>query len=238
MLTAPTMNSGWSSGVDLYWLPLGARGHLLRIGGKIFEAVAARLDRREARDIYHSVLDVRVPEGHFVIEMGPVADNNGAGRGVVAEGSVGTRWAARFRSLRYEVRCWHGGVTAYSYAVESPRRLTDDESLARRILDLISLVPTPVWGRDELRVGEMWCCNSLTSWLLAAGGFSADAIQPPAGGRAPGWKAGAALAARLGRERGVRSTQGYIDLAGETFREEAELADARLFGLGQKSGHK
>jgi hypothetical protein len=38
-------------------------------------------------------------------------------------------------------------------------------------------------------------------------------------------------------ERGTtRTTQGYIDLAGETFRDEAELADERLFGqLGQKS---
>ena len=33
-----------------------------------------------------------------------------------------------------------------------------------------------------------------------------------------------------------KTTQGYIDLAGETFREEAELADDRPFG--QKSGQK
>ena len=34
-----------------------------------------------------------------------------------------------------------------------------------------------------------------------------------------------------------KTTQAYIDLAGETFREEAELADERLFGaVGQKSG--
>lgn len=33
-----------------------------------------------------------------------------------------------------------------------------------------------------------------------------------------------------------KTTQGYIDLAGETFREEAELLEARLFG--QKSGQK
>lgn len=32
------------------------------------------------------------------------------------------------------------------------------------------------------------------------------------------------------------TTQGYIDLAGETFREEAELAEDRMFG--QKSGQK
>jgi hypothetical protein len=83
------MPSGPKSGVDLYWLPLGARGHRLRIAGKIFEAAAARLERRQPRDIYHSVLEVRVPEGRYVIEMGPVADENGACRGVVAQGSVG-----------------------------------------------------------------------------------------------------------------------------------------------------
>jgi hypothetical protein len=200
------MSSGSRSGVDLYWLPLGARGHVLRIGGKLFEAVGSWLEHREARDIYHSVLEVRVPEGRFVIEMGPVADSNGAGRGVVAEGSVGARWAGRLRILRYEVRCWRGGVTAYNYAVESPRRLTENEAPARRVLDLVPHVPTPVWGRDELRAGEMWCCNSLTSWLLMASGLSVESIWPPAGGRAPGWKAGAVAADRDGafRKRGSR----------------------------------
>ena len=36
-----------------------------------------------------------------------------------------------------------------------------------------------------------------------------------------------------------KTTQGYIDLAGETFREEAALADERMFGaIGQKSGQE
>jgi integrase len=45
----------------------------------------------------------------------------------------------------------------------------------------------------------------------------------------------AALMARAGHSD-VATSQGYIDLAGETFRDEAELADERLFGqkLGQK----
>jgi integrase len=47
----------------------------------------------------------------------------------------------------------------------------------------------------------------------------------------------AALMARAGHSD-FKTTQGYIDLAGETFREEAELADARLFGVGQKSGQE
>jgi integrase len=45
----------------------------------------------------------------------------------------------------------------------------------------------------------------------------------------------AALMARAGHSD-FKTTQGYIDLAGETFREEAELLEARLFG--QKSGQK
>jgi hypothetical protein len=45
---------------------------------------------------------VRVPEGRFVIEQAPIRDNNGKERGVVAEGAVGSRWAGRFRSFRYE----------------------------------------------------------------------------------------------------------------------------------------
>ena len=34
------------AGVDLYWLPLGAGGHSVRLNGRVFEAVAARLARR------------------------------------------------------------------------------------------------------------------------------------------------------------------------------------------------
>ena len=45
----------------------------------------------------------------------------------------------------------------------------------------------------------------------------------------------AALMARAGHSD-FKTTQGYIDLAGETFREEAELLEERLFG--QKSGQK
>jgi hypothetical protein len=109
--------------VELHWLSLGARGNFVRVGGKVYEAVAAVLDRRSTHDIYHSVLNVGVPHGRFVIEMGPVADGNGAGRGVVVEGPVESWLVARFRLFRYEVRCWRDGITAYAYAVDSPRRI-------------------------------------------------------------------------------------------------------------------
>ena len=184
-------------GVDLYWLPLGAGGHSVRLNGRVFEAVAARLERRSPRDLYHSALEVRAPQGRFVIEQAPIPDNNGEKRGVVAEGAVGSRWAGRFRIFRYEVRCWCGGVIPdVNEAVEGPQRLTADPDLAQRVLDLAAHVPRPVWGRDELGAGEMWNSNSLVAWLIARCGLSADSIRPPVGGRAPGWRAGLVVARR------------------------------------------
>lgn len=184
-------------GVDLYWLPLGAGGHSVRLNGRVFEAAAARLGRRPRRDLYHSALDVHLPEGRFVIEMAPVPGGEAVDRGVVAEGAVGTRRAGRFRLFRYEVRRWRGGmIPDVDEAVESPRRLTDDPDRARRMLELVAGVPTPVWGRDELAAGEMWNSNSLVAWLVARAGLRAESIHAPTGGRAPGWGAGLAVARR------------------------------------------
>jgi hypothetical protein len=183
--------------VDLFWLPLGAGGHSVRFNGRVYEAVTARLARRPACELYHSALEVRVPEGDFVIEMAPVRDGHGERRGVVAGGAVGSRFAGRFRIFRYEIRRWPGGVIPdVDEAVDSPRRLTDDPDRARRLLDLVPWVPTPVWGRDELNVGEGWNSNSVISWLVARSGLDTESIQPPIRGRAPGWQSGLAVARR------------------------------------------
>jgi hypothetical protein len=87
----------------MYWLALGARGRWLRLGGKVYEGVAALLGRRKPLDIYHSVLDVHADEGRFVIEMAPSIDDDWARRGLVAQGPVGVAWAAVTRILRYEI---------------------------------------------------------------------------------------------------------------------------------------
>jgi hypothetical protein len=144
---------------------------------------------------------VHVPEGRFVIEMTPIRPNEGAERGVVAEGAVGTQAAGRVRLFRYEVRRWRDGtIPDIAEAVDSPRRLTDDPDCARRLLELVPQVPTPVWGRDELGTGEMWNSNSLISWLIVRSGLEVESIQPPAGGRAPGWRAGVLVARRQQEE--------------------------------------
>ena len=190
---------GEEAGVDLYWLPLGAGGHSVRLNGRLFEAVAAAIARRPRRDLYHSGLEVRVPEGRFVIEQAPVRGGDGALRGVVAEGPVGARRAGRFRLFRYEVRRWRDGlIPDVAEAVESPQRLTDDPEVARRVLEAVASVPTPVWGRDELGTGEMWNSNSVISWTLAHGGIDPGSVMLPARGRAPGWDAGIVVARRDG----------------------------------------
>jgi hypothetical protein len=187
--------------VDLYWLPLGAGGHVVRLNGRLYEAVAARLQRRPACDLYHSALQVEVPDGTFVIEQTPVSDLSGEQRGVVAAGAVGSPWAGRLRIFRYEIRLWHGGhIPDVAEAVGSPVRLSDEEDCARRVLDVVPQVPTPVWGRDELGTGEMWNSNSVIAWVIARSGIDAGSIQPPAGGRAPGWHAGLVVARRQQEE--------------------------------------
>jgi hypothetical protein len=183
--------------VDLYWIPLGAGGHVVRLNGKVYEAIKTFLERRSRFALYHSALEVGVPQGRFVIESAPVSDDRGRERGVVAKGPVGTRWAGKFRLFRYEIRRWdEGAIPDARYAVESPVRVANDLARAQRVLDAVPSVPTPVWGRDELGTGDMWNSNSLISWLLLHAGVDPEAIQPPAGGRAPGWNAGLVIARR------------------------------------------
>ena len=183
--------------VDLYWVPLGAGAHVIRLSGKVYEAIKAFFGHRPRYALYHTALEIGVPEGRFVIESAPIPNVRPHERGVVAEGPVGTRFAGRFRLFRYEIRRWCGGsIPDVNEAVSSPVRIASDLARARRVLDLVPSVPTPVWGRDELHTGDMWNSNSLTSWLLERAGVDTDQLQPPSGGRAPGWDAGLVVARR------------------------------------------
>lgn len=181
--------------VDLYWIPLGAGSRIVETSGRLFEAFSAMLGRRERCDLYHTALRISVAGGCFSIEQAPVPDEDGRARGVVAVGPVGTRPAGRLRMFRYEVRCWRDGIIPdLAEAVDSPIRLATDEDTARRILDLLPAVPTPVWGRDELSTGEMWNSNSVIAWVLTRSGVDLDSVEPPRHGRAPGWGAGRIVA--------------------------------------------
>jgi hypothetical protein len=185
--------------VELYWLPLGAgdTSGCVRANGRIFEAVVAHRQRRGPAGLYHSALMVRLDGACYAIEMAPAWGYREQDRGVVAEGPVGLPWLGRSRFFRYEIRRWRDGlIPDIAEAVDSPRNLDTDAGRTGRLLDLVPAFPAVTWGRDELRAGEMWNSNSLISWLLVRSGHQACAIRPPAGGRAPGWAAGLAVAAR------------------------------------------
>jgi hypothetical protein len=197
LVTARVTSTLTPGAVDLYWIPLGAGAHVVRLSGKLYEAIKAFIGHRPRCALYHTALEVGAPDARFVIESAPILDRLGRERGVVAEGPVGTSWAGRFRLFRYEIRRWRqGSIPDANEAVSSPVRVANDLARAQRVLDLVPSVPTPVWGRDELRTGDMWNSNSLISWLLLRAGVNTEQILPPSGGRAPGWDAGLVVARR------------------------------------------
>jgi hypothetical protein len=194
--------------VVLYWLPLGAGGHVVRWNGRVFEAVAARWGHRSANDLYHSALEVVLGRERWVVEMAPVWSGEATERGVVRVGPVGLPLLGVSSLFRYEVRCWRGGsIPDADEAVASPVRLSRDAARAQRVLDLAPEVPGLTWGRDELRAGDMWNSNSLISWLLARSGHDVERIALPPNGRAPGWRAGLFLAARQWRDPATAGTR-------------------------------
>jgi len=187
--------------VELYWIPLGSGQRVVRASGRAFEAITAACRRRPRCDLYHTALIVRRPHhdegaGDVVIEVAPVDVRLGSDRGVVAVGPVGLRLAGRFRVFRYEVRRWIGGVLPDATDATVVEVVDLGPGGDERLVDLVPSVPTPVWGRDELRAGEMWNSNSVSSWLLARAGADMTALAPPPGGRAPGWDAGVVVAGR------------------------------------------
>ena len=185
--------------LDLYWIPLGAGNRVVQFSGRTFEALAAKRSGRAPAGLYHTALVASLGADEYFIEMTPVpaAPRRAGDRGVVAEGAVGTAWARRLRIFRYEIRRWRNGtIPDLSAAVASPVRITVDEDRIAAVLAAVPAVPTPVWGRDELRAGEMWNSNSVVAWVLTVAGLEECAGEPPAAGRAPGWGAGVTVASR------------------------------------------
>ena len=183
------------------WVPAPS---VVRISGQTYEALAATGRATFSPfPMYHSALIATTRDVRVVIEMAPIPDDQGPRtRGVVAEGPVGLRRLRALRTFRYEIRCWrHGEIPDLAYAVDSPTRITADPAVVQTVLDLVPLVPTPVWGRDELQTGDMWNSNSVISWVLTRAGLESVAGRPPANGRAPGWDAGVLTAHRAAATR-------------------------------------
>ena len=63
--------------VDLYWIPLGAGGYVVRLSGKLYEALKALVEHRPRLDLYHSALQIWLPEDRFVIECAAILNLRG-----------------------------------------------------------------------------------------------------------------------------------------------------------------
>jgi hypothetical protein len=159
--------------------------------GHIWERLQARREYRSPAPLFHSALEVSGLEGNSVIEIAPAVNSLPANRGVVGEGPVGAAWAGRFRIFRYELRCWRQGkIPDLEFEPGKPVVMSRSSQVAETVIHLTREVPMLTWGRDELRLGEMWNSNSVIAWLLSGAGADLDGVTPPDGGRAPGWDAG------------------------------------------------
>lgn len=190
------LNGGVSDcGVDLYWLPVGAgTSRFQQASLRLWEAVEAARARRARMRLLHSALKLSIGAGEaYTLELTPAFIGGAAPP--LATGPVGIRGADRFRLFRYQLRCLPGEqLPDEEWAVGAPARLSDDCAMVRRVLDMAPSVPKHVWGRRVAGTGEMWTSDSVISWLLVRAGIELANIAPPAGGRAPGWYAGIAMA--------------------------------------------
>lgn len=182
-------------------MPVGAGSRIVPITSGWWERWRAWREHRPPQALCHAALEVFSAAGRHVVEMGP-AWGGGRGRsdpgqrGVVATGPVGWAPLGRLRLFRYEVRCWRAGVLPdRAFAVAPPRVVAISETHAMLLLDRVAAVPRHTWGKDPGLTGDMWNSNALISWLLETSGLESTPLGPPAGCRAPGWRAGAIAAA-------------------------------------------
>src|SRR4051794_25379928 len=121
--------------IDLFWIPLGAGGHVVCRCGKAYEAITAALAHRPRAELFHAAVEVHVAGQRYVIEQAPVPAADRVEGGVVAGGPVGFPAAGRWRIFRYEIRRWPDGVIPdLAWAVGGPRRVTTDAHVARAVL--------------------------------------------------------------------------------------------------------
>ena len=191
--------------VYLYWIPLGAgsSGPVVRWSGTAYESLVARRTHRKRRPLFHAALEIYHAGTPHTLEMTPVWGQPTGDRGVVVTGPVGLRALGASRLFRYEVRCWpNGEIPDLAYAVGGAQRLTATSAEAADVLAASRRVPAFTWGRDALRVGDMWNSNSVVAFVLTTSGVDASTLRPPAAGRAPGWRAGIAAAAQTNASTG------------------------------------
>lgn len=188
--------------VLLWWVPVGAGGHLVRHTSHWWELAQAARGRRAPQQLFHTVLEIVADGDRYVIEMAPAwGASSSDDRGVVATGLVGLPWLGGSRFFRYEVRRWRNGVIPdRRWAVGGPVAIAHDGATADRLLQRIERVPTLTWGRDASRTGDMW--ELKLAHLVAASRSERKHREPPPTSRWPS----ARLASRSCDSQTTRTT--------------------------------
>ncbi|MBO0595821.1 hypothetical protein I2485_13105 [Nesterenkonia sp. E16_7] len=194
--------------LDLWWIPVGAGGHVVVHTSRWWESLRALRARRRPRPLFHAALEVTNGPAEYVVEMTRAWGQPLGPRGVVAQGPVGFTWSGASPFLRYEIRCWRDGIIPdREWAVGPPHRFPLAAEDVGALIGRIPEAPQLTWGRDVFGIGDMWNSNSLISWLLQSAGIDAAALAPPERGDAPGWRSGI-VAARSPERSGSTGEQG------------------------------
>ncbi len=209
--------------VDLYWLPLGAGGRVVRWCGRLYESWAAWREHRDRAALFHAGLMLRLDDTAFAVEMGPVWNVTEPDRGVLLEGPS-ARGGSAVSGLP-ATRCGAGRAATFPDLARrcDPVRTTHEPgTVAGRPGRAPAAAAAHTWGRDELGAGEMWNSNSAVAWHSRAPATTwTPSDRRPAAGRPGGrpascWPgaavdpghrgAGAALTSRASRGESSRSS--------------------------------
>lgn len=186
------------TGLELFWLPLGAGGHSVRVNGKVYEALLARAQRRASRDLYHAALVAELPDGHPLSRSGPSGTGSPAppiaARWCRAR-SACVRWAVAVVPLRGAALAGrsHPGPRVRRGRPASSHRRRGRRTTCPRRRDRragADLGPRRARARGDVEL------QLRHTWVLVRAGLDPSEVQPPSSGRAPGFDAGLAAARR------------------------------------------
>jgi hypothetical protein len=175
--------------VDLYWIPVGAGTRVQRASLVLYEALAAAVSRRPRVALVHAGVKLGLDRRRYTFELMPAPPGPNPDREVT--GPVGVRLAGRLRIFRYRACLVESdSLPDEEWTIGEPVRVSLDPDVVRRVVDLRRDIPAYTWGRRRRGHSEMWTSDSAVSWLLGRAGIDVGSIEPPAGARAPGWRAG------------------------------------------------
>lgn len=167
--------------VRLWWLPVGAGGHVVTRTSRWWERWRAMREKRPPQQLFHSALEVTTDGSRYAIEMTPAWGQGSGPRGVVATGPVGLRSLGALRLFRYEVRCWRSGeIPDLAYAPAPPVDLRVTSGCAGDLITRVAEVPRLVWGAKSARRRHV---ELQLPHLLAAANLGARRRGPPASRR-------------------------------------------------------